>query len=105
MVFAVAEGFIGTRRGWRGAGDSPFSSEGKRVEVEEMPPNTDIKDGNESGCDGGLVWMGIVEDEDFREEEVDLRLKGDGEGDSLSESAQSENAEARREAPLLHRDR
>lgn len=70
-----------------------------------MPPNTDIKDGNESGCDGGLVWMGIVEDEDFREEEVDLRLKGDGEGDSLSESAQSENAEARREAPLLHRDR
>lgn len=95
---------MGTRRGWRGAGDSSFSSEGKRVEVVEMPPNTDIKDGNESGCDGGLVWMGIVEDEDFKEE-VDLRLKGDGEGDSLSESPQSENAEARREAPLLHRDR
>lgn len=95
---------MGTRRGWRGAGDSSFSSEGKRGEVVEMPPNTDIKDGNESGCDGGLVWMGIVEDEDFKEE-VDLRLKGDGEGDSLSESPQSENAEARREAPLLHRDR
>ena len=26
-----------------------------------MPPNTDIKDGNESGCDGALVWIGIVE--------------------------------------------
>lgn len=103
MAVAVAVGWMGTRRGWSVAGESSFSSEGKRVEV-EMPPKTDIKDGNESGCDGGLVWMGIVEDEDFRDE-VDLRLKGDGEGNSLSESPQSGNAEARSEAPLLHRDR
>lgn len=92
---------MGTRSGWSGAGlwrwwSLSFSLSGSR---DEIPPKTDIKEGNESGCDGALAWMGIVE---FR---IDLRLKGEGD-ESLSGSQQSWwMVETKTDAPLLHRDR
>lgn len=96
-----AEPCEGTRSGWSGAGlwwwwSLSLSLSGSR---DEIPPKTDIKEGNESGCDGALVWMGIV---GFR---TDLRLQGEGD-ESLSESQQSWwKVETKTDAPLLHRDR
>lgn len=50
----------------------------------EIPPNTDIKEGKESGSDGGLVCTGMMD----RGREVDLRLKGDTlSGSQLSRGA------------------
>lgn len=40
-------------------------------------PNTDIKEGNESGADGELVCTGMVRPGEEGDEEVHLRLKGD----------------------------
>lgn len=63
----------------------------------DIPPNTDIKDGNESGSDGGLVCTGMV-DQDLA---VDLRLKGD----TLSESQLSQRSTgAKTDVHGLHPD-
>lgn len=69
----------GTLRGLSAALCSPPSAN-----LGEIPPNTDVKDGNESGSDGGLVCTGMMD----QGLDVDLRLKGDTlSGSQLSRGA------------------